>query len=119
MQVCYKIQPSRRLAGKLGSTLAKGNTQIKMQQAYNNAMIRANNIVRRISWLNQSKFLGSRIDSARLTTSLAESLCVRAAAKPATFVFKLWASFHIVRLAKEQFTGSDLEKSAEKEKQNR
>jgi hypothetical protein len=113
LQVCYKIQPSRRLAGTLGNTLIKGNTQIRMQQAYNTAMVQANNIVRKNSWLNQSKF----VDPARLTTSLAESLCFRAVAKPATFVFKLWASFHIVRLGKEHLGGSnESKKSARKEK---
>jgi len=89
-----------------------------MQQAYNTATIQATNIVRKASWLHQSKFL-PRIDSARLTTSLGESLCFRAAAKPATFVFKLWASFHIVRLAKEQFSGNEAKNSARKEKERR
>lgn len=40
------------------------------------------------------------IDPGRLTVSLAESLCMRAAAKPATFVFKLWASWKLVLLVK-------------------
>lgn len=89
-----------------------------MQQAYNSAMIRANNIVRKMSWLNQSKFL-PKIDAARLTTSLAESLCFRAAAKPATFVFKLWASVVIVQLAKEHFSGNEAMDSARNEKKGR
>lgn len=40
------------------------------------------------------------IDPGRLTVSLAESLCFRAFAKPATFVFKLWASYKVVMLLK-------------------
>jgi hypothetical protein len=114
LQACYKIQPSLRL-GRLGSALVKGKAQIRMQQAYNTASIQANIIVRKTSWLNQSKFL-PKIDSARLTTSLAESLCFRAAAKPATFVFKLWASFHIVRLIKDQLSVNEDMNSARKEK---
>ena len=89
-----------------------------MQQAYNMAMTQANKMLRQGSWLNQSKML-PKVDSARLTTSLAESLCFRAAAKPATFVFKLWASFHIVRLAKQHFYGEETKKSDRKEKKRR
>ena len=36
-------------------------------------------------------------DPARLTLALAESLALRACIKPATFVFKLWASAAVVR----------------------
>jgi len=39
-------------------------------------------------------------DPTRLTVSLAESLCLRAAIKPLTFPFKLWASYQIVILMK-------------------
>ncbi len=99
---CYHIQPSQRLGNRFVKSF-KGDTQVRMQQAYNTAMIQATNFVSKTSWLkNQSNNL------PRLTTSLAESLCFRAAAKPATFVFKLWASFHIVRLAKERFSGEIL-----------
>ena len=35
------------------------------------------------------------VDPARLTESLAESLCLRAAIKPATFPFKLWAAWKL------------------------
>jgi len=39
-------------------------------------------------------------DPTRLTVSLAESLCLRAAIKPLTFPFKLWASYQVVILMK-------------------
>ncbi len=41
------------------------------------------------------------VDPARLTVSLAESLCLRASIKPLTFPFKIWASYKLVRFGKE------------------
>lgn len=40
------------------------------------------------------------VDPSRLTVSLAESLCLRAAIKPATFPFKLWAAYKLTVLMK-------------------
>lgn len=97
LQLCYAVQPSRTVARPLVSALAKGRQAERMQLAYSKAMAQANFTVRRMSWV-QHRAPG--IDAARLTTSLAESLCLRAAMKPATFVFKLWASYNIVLLAK-------------------
>ena len=97
VQLCYRVQPSRHLATRL-SSLAKGNAQVKIQQAYNAAMVQATNTVQKMSWLRNT----ASIDAPRLTTSLAESLCLRAAAKPGTFVFKLWASYQIVRVGKQK-----------------
>jgi hypothetical protein len=57
------------------------------------AMARASASVQRLP-----KFLQK--DPTRLTVSLAESLCLRAAIKPLTFPFKLWASYQIVILMK-------------------
>ena len=37
-------------------------------------------------------------DPGRLTASLAESICVRASIKPATFPFKIWASYKFVQV---------------------
>jgi hypothetical protein len=41
-------------------------------------------------------------DPARLTVSLAESICLRALIKPVTFPFKLWASWKLVLATKPQ-----------------
>lgn len=41
------------------------------------------------------------VDPARLTVSLAESLCLRASIKPLTFPFKIWASYKLVLFGKE------------------
>lgn len=35
------------------------------------------------------------VEPGRLTVSLAESLCLRAAIKPATFPFKLWVAYKL------------------------
>ena len=51
-------------------------------------------------FLTASLVQGPGIDAGRLTVSLAESLCPRAAVKPATFVFKLWASWKLVMMLK-------------------
>jgi hypothetical protein len=45
-------------------------------------------------------------DPARLTVALAESLCLRAAIKPATFPFKLWAAYKLVLLTKTRRGGA-------------
>jgi hypothetical protein len=45
-----------------------------------------------------------RGNPARLTASLAESICVRAALKPVTFTFKLWASYKVVLAFKRRST---------------
>ncbi len=44
------------------------------------------------------------MEPARLTVSLAESLCLRAAIKPATFPFKLWAAYKLTLLMKRRGT---------------
>lgn len=40
------------------------------------------------------------VEPARLTVSLAESLCLRASIKPLTFPFKIWASYKLVLFGK-------------------
>lgn len=45
------------------------------------------------------------VDPSRLTVSLAESLCLRAAIKPATFPFKLWAAYKLTLLTKRRGGG--------------
>ena len=98
VQLCYRIQPSRLVGRHLQKSLGGGHSQVKMQQAYTAAMQQATTTVRKLSWLRNN----SAIEPARLTTSLAESLCFRAAAKPGTFIFKLWASYQIVRIGKQR-----------------
>ena len=51
-----------------------------------------------VPFLKKRLLAGS--DTARLTEALAESLCVRAALKPATFAFKLGATCEIVKCVK-------------------
>ena len=94
--LCYRLQPAKVVGARLSGALS--NSQAA-QAAYNHAMLHATNRVRQMSWLTNN----SRIDPARLTTSLAESLVLRATIKPATFVFKLWASYHLVRIGKDVF----------------
>ena len=98
LQICYRVQPSRSLARPLLARLESSRHAGQMQQAYTAAMSHAANTVRKMSWLRNN----SSVDAARLTTSLAESLCARAAAKPATFVFKLWAAYQIMKVGKHQ-----------------
>jgi hypothetical protein len=96
VQLCYAVQPSRTLARPLVHRLAQGRPAA-VQAAYSRAMARATATVQRMSWLSQR---APGLDAGRLTTGLAESICLRAAAKPGTLVFKLWASYKLVLLVK-------------------
>lgn len=100
--LCYKAQPSRALGARVAGLVGAGAAQTRLHAAYSGAMAQATSTVRRMSWLRAA----SGVDPARLTTSLAESIMLRAAAKPGTFVFKLWASYHLVRLGKQRGRGA-------------
>lgn len=73
-------------------------------------MDKATKTVERFSWflgssqINKQHQLSTNsaalVDPRRLTTSLAESILIRAGIKPITFVFKLWASYMIVKHGK-------------------
>jgi hypothetical protein len=93
---CYVLQPSKTLSRPLARRLSSSREASQAQRLYDAAMSRATAAVQRMSWLTRK----GRFDPGRLTVSLAESLCFRAAAKPATFVFKIWASYKLVVWAK-------------------
>eukprot|EP01026_Neomeris_dumetosa_P066344 TRINITY_DN64141_c0_g1_i1.p2 TRINITY_DN64141_c0_g1~~TRINITY_DN64141_c0_g1_i1.p2 ORF type:complete len:155 (-),score=3.61 TRINITY_DN64141_c0_g1_i1:164-628(-) len=96
--MCYAIQPSKTVMRPVLGGLQKnqkGNTLIKLSDK---AMQKAQKTVSNMKWL-QGSWLGQR-DPARLTTSLAESICFRALVKPLTFTFKLWASWKLVLVLK-------------------
>lgn len=63
-------------------------------------MMKAQSTVNNMQWLK--KVPGVRNDTGRLTVSLAESIALRACIKPATFPFKIWASYQILMLTKRE-----------------
>jgi len=87
---CYVIQPSSKMFAPVNSAARKNRF---LERTYSRALVQAQKTV-----ATMSKRLpgGSRLNTGRLTASLAESICVRAAIKPATFPFKLWASYKMV-----------------------
>lgn len=100
--LCYGIQPTKTLAKpvtRLFNMVPPGagssNRQLAAaQRAYTLAMAQATNTVSKMSWIR------SQQTAAGLTTALAESLMLRATIKPATFVFKIWASAELLLLFK-------------------
>lgn len=84
--LCYQVRPS---AGPLAAATRAAATALPAAAAaYQAALTRASARVAAAPWLPG--------DPGRLTVSLAESIVVRAALKPATFVFKLWATYQVV-----------------------
>lgn len=89
-QACYSLQPSKTLARPVAAALSRGQRGAQLGRLYGQAMASAARTVQRASWLRAA---APGLDPARLTVSLAESLCFRAVAKPATFTLKLWGSW--------------------------
>ena len=79
-QACYHIQPSSTILRPLARQ-ASGNALAR--KSYDKAVMSASKTMRRLPVLQR---LG---DPGRLTASLAESLCIRAGIKPATFPAKV------------------------------
>lgn len=73
-QLCYALQPGKLLARPLLQSRRRWHTLGKLQETYGMAMARTGASVQRLP-----KFL--QRDPARLSVSLAESLCLRAALK--------------------------------------
>lgn len=88
---CYTLQPSRTMFRPLARR-ASSNTVAR--RSYDAAVQSAQKTMAKLPWLQK---IG---DPGRLTTSLAESICVRASIKPATFPFKIWASYKFVQMTK-------------------
>ncbi|KAL4441842.1 hypothetical protein ABPG77_003758 [Micractinium sp. CCAP 211/92] len=94
---CYAVQPSKTVARPLVTAVARSKRGAQAQAAYSAALAQATRTVARMPWLNRAP----GVDPARLTVSLAESLCLRASIKPLTFPFKIWASYKLVLFGKE------------------
>lgn len=86
---CYYLQPSKRLSRV--TALAPPRP---LAALYSRSLETAR------ARLSSSSNKGLLADPARATVSLAESLVLRATIKPATFVFKIWASAAVVSGAK-------------------
>ena len=86
---CYALQPSKRLSA---ATNLRPPSPLAASWARSLETARAR--------LRSRRGLLARADPARATVGLAESLVLRASIKPATFVFKIWASATIVSGAK-------------------
>lgn len=106
---CYAVQPSRA-AASVATARGRG-TQLRPPRAL--AALYARSLETAAARLSKGGTTGNRIiplfaraDPARATVSLAESLCLRVALKPATFVFKVWASAAAVVRGKRYFSGS-------------
>lgn len=93
---CYAVQPSKTVALPLVDAVARSKRGAAAQAAYGAALAQATRTVARMPWLNRAP----GVDPARLTVSLAESLCLRASIKPLTFPFKIWASYKLVLFGK-------------------
>ena len=89
---CYAFEPSKTALGPASRALAAKHPPL--QRLWQRSVSTATSRVARTPWL------ASRVDPARLTLSLAESLVLRAGIKPGTFVFKIWASAAVVRAGK-------------------
>jgi len=87
---CYAVQPSNTALGPVARRLAARHPAA--QRLWERSVASAAARVRRTPWL-----AARGADPGRLTLSLAESLVLRATIKPATFVFKLWASAAVVK----------------------
>lgn len=96
---CYALEPSKVAASGVFSRGGKMKVQPPRALA---ALYERSLSTARATLNNGNRSISSRIpilakaDPARATVSLAESLCLRAALKPATFVFKIWASAAVV-----------------------
>ena len=99
---CYALQPSKRL-----SAVTKVRPPRPLAALYSRSLESAKK-----SRLLQSSKNGLlvRADPARATVGLAESLVLRATIKPATFVFKIWASAAVVSGAKRVLAASESER---------
>ena len=80
---CYALQPSSRLGAATKLTPPK-----PLAALYSRSL----EVARKRLSGHSSPSLLANADPARATVSLAESLVLRATLKPATFVFKIWAS---------------------------
>jgi len=87
---CYRAQPSRAVA-RAAAGAAAGARAAGPSRAYLRAVEAAQGAARRHEWL--TRLLPG--DPARLPVALAESIGLRALLKPATFPFKIWASYHL------------------------
>lgn len=94
---CYAVQPSKTVARPVVAAVARSKRGAQAQAAYSAALAQATRAVARMPWLSRAP----GVDPARLTVSLAESLCLRASIKPLTFPFKIWASYKLVLFGKE------------------
>jgi hypothetical protein len=91
---CYAIQPASTVLAPVARAAA-GRTPA-LAGLWERSLHSARARVSRAAWIRAR----TGADPARLTLALAESLVVRAVLKPGTFVFKLWASAALVRVAK-------------------
>lgn len=87
---CYALQPASRLSKATKMSPPPRPLAVLYERSLETARKR----------LKSNKGLLARTDPARATVSLAESLVLRATIKPATFVFKIWASAAVVSGAK-------------------
>lgn len=91
LQACYRVQPSSNLLRPLAR---RASRNALARKSFSSAVQSASTTMHRLPVLQR---LG---DPGRLTASLAESICVRAGLKPATFPFKIWASYQFVKVTK-------------------
>eukprot|EP01023_Acetabularia_acetabulum_P069135 TRINITY_DN9940_c0_g1_i1.p1 TRINITY_DN9940_c0_g1~~TRINITY_DN9940_c0_g1_i1.p1 ORF type:complete len:182 (-),score=12.85 TRINITY_DN9940_c0_g1_i1:96-578(-) len=96
--LCYTVEPSKKVMRPITGGLSRSSKVSPLIKLTDGAMKKAQKIIADMKWL-QTSWIGKR-DSARLTTSLAESICFRAIVKPFTFTFKLWASWKLVVMSK-------------------
>ncbi len=93
---CYALQPSARLSRVTTFTPPR-----PLRALFSRSLETA---TRRLQSSGSKKGIlpavKTTVDPARATVGLAESLALRAAIKPATFVFKIWASTAVVSKAK-------------------
>lgn len=101
---CYALQPSKRLSAvtnlapprPLAALYSRSLETARARLSSSSSSSSSNS--RGLGRLVLARVAGG--DPARATVSLAESLALRATLKPATFVFKIWASAAVVSGAK-------------------
>jgi hypothetical protein len=96
---CYVFQPSTTALAPLARSAAARHPALARSWEASLAAARAR--VAKSTWIRTR----TGADPARLTLALADSLVARAALKPATFVFKLWASAAAMRAGKRAVGG--------------
>lgn len=100
---CYALQPSKRLSAVTNLVPPR-----PLAALYSRSLETAR---ARLSSSSSKRLLA---DPARATVSLAESLALRATLKPATFVFKIWASAAVVSGAKKVVEANKKERRTKK-----